>query len=37
VTALQVYAFFVLPVLVLALGVAAYWWSGREARVHRRG
>ncbi len=29
-TALQIYAFFILPLIVLALGGAAYWWLGRD-------
>jgi hypothetical protein len=32
-TPLQVYAYFVLPFVVLGLGVVAYWWSGRETQA----
>jgi hypothetical protein len=29
-TALEIYAFFILPFIVLALGGAAYWSLGRD-------
>lgn len=29
-TALQVYAFFVLPLLILAMGAGAYWVAVRD-------
>ncbi|MDQ0358854.1 hypothetical protein J2S22_005809 [Rhodoplanes tepidamans] len=29
---LQVYAFFVLPVIILGMAGAAYWWIGRASR-----
>ncbi len=29
-TVLQIYTFFVLPIAVLGLGVAAYLWFGRD-------
>jgi hypothetical protein len=31
VTVLQIYSFFVLPLLVLAIGGGAYWLSARES------
>jgi hypothetical protein len=35
-TALQIYSFFVLPILVLAIGFGVYWLSAREnARFDR--
>lgn len=33
-TVLQVYAFFVLPLIILGMAGAAYWWTGRESRRH---
>lgn len=31
-TPLQIYAFFVLPFIILGLAAAAYWWLGRDTR-----
>jgi hypothetical protein len=33
VTPLEIYAFFILPPLVLGLGFLLYWWTGREPRA----
>jgi hypothetical protein len=33
VSPLEIYAFFILPLLLLGLGFAAYWWAGREPRA----
>lgn len=29
-TVLQVYAFFILPLIILGMGLAAYWFLGNE-------
>jgi hypothetical protein len=34
-TGFQIYALFVAPWLVVALGAAVFWWARREARLGR--
>lgn len=33
---LQIFAFFVLPLIVLAMGLGAYWWHSWDLKRHRR-